>query len=219
MADRAVAIFTAVQTEARAVATALGVAAPTVDQPTVGLCGNTPIQLHLIGIRAPRLPVLDPVAVRCIIVAGLAGALDPSLRVGDLVVAGLGEGLQEGLRCRFGDIHASAAVVATPQEKAALYARTGALAADMEYDIVRGYAGRLGVPLVAVRAISDTAADFLDPALVRIVDEFGRARPRAIAAMLLGRPSMLPRLVQLAGNVRLAARRLAEIMPDLVSRL
>jgi adenosylhomocysteine nucleosidase len=217
MNRKAVAILTAVRTEARAVARAFGMTPPSAGKPVYGWTGERAIELHLIGIRARYLPVLDPERVRCIVLAGFAGALDPSLRVGDLVVTEGANVLQDSHLCRFGSIHTSGHIVSTPEEKAGLFARTGAVAVDMEHGIVREYARSLGVPFVAVRAISDAAGDVLDPLVLRLVNEWGRPRPAAVAGALLRRPTLLPQLIRLGANANQAAVSLTAALPGLVA--
>src|SRR5437879_4595716 len=79
-------ILCAVAMEAKAVADALGMPTPTPGRPA--LCRNHKylIELHLIGIGAKRLPdrLFDP--IRGAILAGLAGALDPTLAIGHVVI-------------------------------------------------------------------------------------------------------------------------------------
>src|SRR5437588_286223 len=71
MPSRSIAICVAIQLEADAIANALP--------------PQLPVQLHVVGIGAVRLPRIDPEEVRLVVSAGLAGALDPSLRCGDVV--------------------------------------------------------------------------------------------------------------------------------------
>src|SRR5438105_870719 len=114
--------------EAKAVADALGMPTPTPGRPT--LCRNNKysIELHLIGVGAKRLPDRLSAPVSGVILAGLAGALDPTLAVGEVVIDDHDMPLPPGLPFRRGPIHTSDCLIASPQEKAALYAQTGALA-------------------------------------------------------------------------------------------
>jgi 4-hydroxy-3-methylbut-2-enyl diphosphate reductase len=111
-----------------------------------------------------------PVGDGPVVIAGLCGAVDPSLRPGDLVVASevRGDGppvrcatdLAERLDARVGAI-VSVDHVAGPAERAALGAG-GALAVDMEsYWLVRSAGDR---PVAVVRAVVDRAGRrLLDP--------------------------------------------------------
>lgn len=183
-------IFTAVQLETRAVQRALA--------------GLNCI-IHTIGIRACRLPAELPADTAVVIVAGLAGALEPGLKVGDVVIDDPAGIVPATIGFRRALIHTADRIVATPLEKASLYQRMQCLAVDMETALVRA---RFGIPVVNVRAISDTADEVLDPRVVGLVDEVGRAKPIAIARMLLGRPTLVPYLNRLGKNSKLAAREL-----------
>jgi purine-nucleoside phosphorylase len=135
---------------------------------------------------------------RTILMAGFAGALDPRLAIGDIV-------WDEPA----GTIYTSNEIVATAAEKAALFARTGTGAVDMENAMVRKFAERMGARFFGIRAISDTANEDLDPRVLQFVDETGRPRPAAIAKGLLLRPALIPTLNRLRINSAIAGRALA----------
>ncbi|MDB5353764.1 MAG: nucleoside phosphorylase [Phycisphaerales bacterium] len=217
MVRRRFIILTAVQIEAKAVARALGLRRPSPTRPTISK-GTVPlIELHLIGISAPRLPQdLGNPDDTLVIMAGLAGGLDPSLQVGDVVIDDSPPGLVLETSHRAGRIHSADAVIATTAQKAALFAQTRALAVDMETATVRTAVGRQGIPFLAIRAISDAADDVLDPAVLRLVDAFGRPRPIAIAATLIRRPGLAAYLKWLGASSRLAADNLGLAVAGIV---
>jgi hypothetical protein len=188
-------IFTAVPMETRAVQRALA--------------GMNGMQVYPIGIRAKRMPS-EPLAknATALVMAGLAGALDPSLKVGDVIVEDRDNLLPTDVPFRRGMIHCAEWIITTPEQKAELFARTGAAAVDMESQIVRNYAEQMGLPFISVRAISDTAAETLDPAVMGLVDEMGRIKPLALATTLLRRPGLIPYLNRLGNNSQLAANQL-----------
>jgi adenosylhomocysteine nucleosidase len=210
-------ILTAVQIEAKAVARALGLRRPSPTRPTISAGPGPLIELHLIGIGTPRLPQdLGNPEDTLVIMAGLAGGLDPSLQVGDVVIDDCPPGLVPEFSHRTGHIHSSEAVIATPAQKAALFAQTRALAVDMETATARSAAGRLGIPFLAIRAISDASDDVLDPAVLKLVDAFGRPRPIAIAATLARRPGLAAYLRRLGASSRLAADNLGFAVAGIV---
>lgn len=199
-------IFTAVHAEASAIAKAVR---------THGRLGT--VDIRVIGIRGAHLPSDGPTPeIRGIILAGFAGALDPTLRIGDVVVDGLSLQGSGEATFRAGRIHTSSDIVATPTEKTALFQQNGAIAVDMEGETVRRFADSLGVLFIHVRAISDTAADALDPAILNFVDDFGRVRPLALFRGLLRRPRLIPKLVRLGVNSRLAGIRLGKVVAELI---
>lgn len=199
-------IFTAIRAEANAVIRALEASAGGI---------AVPWDVRVIGIQAKRLAAALPrEAIGGIILAGFAGALDPSLKVGDVVVEGW---TKEPLGFRCGKIHTAGEIVATPEAKAALFGETGALAVDMEGEVVRRAVESLGAPFVHVRAISDSAGDAVDPAVLGFVDDVGCVRPMALTLGLLRRPSLVPKLSRLGANARLAGRSLGGIVVRLMA--
>ena len=217
MVRRRFIILTAVLIEAKAVARALGLRRPSPNHPTISKDSAPLIDLHLIGIGAPRVPSdLGSPEDTLVIMAGLAGGLDPSLRVGDVVIDDCPPGLMPEVSHRTGRLHSSEAVITTPAQKAALFAQTRALAVDMETATVRTAAGRQGIPFLAIRAISDAADEVLDPAVLKLVDAFGRPRPLAIAAALTRRPGLAASLKRLGASSRQAAGNLGVAVAGIV---
>ena len=216
--DRAITILTAMQLEAKAVATALGMTRPRPGRPAVGAIGNLHITLHLIGIGAVGLKgiELDP-SPDCVIMAGVAGALDPRLRVGEVVIAG--DGRISGKHGHRAAIHTTAAMVSTARAKAELFASTGAAAVDMETGIVEQWAREQGIAFVAVRAISDAARQEIDPRVLTLVDQWGRPRLAAVAGSLLRRPWLVPPLIRLGRDSALAAQKLGMAVREILREL
>lgn len=216
MGDRRLVILTAVALEARAVAAAWGARPPSRRGPTRIFLPPGNVEIHLVGIGARHLPLNLP-PVRGIVMAGLAGALDPALKVGDVVIDDCPEGALPGRGYRRGKIVAADHVLTTPQHKREWFAQTGALAVDMESAAARGLAERLGTPFASIRAISDAANDALDPAILGFVDEFGRPRVLPLAGALMRRPGLVPSLRRLGAASNLAARQLGEIVRQIVA--
>lgn len=163
---------------------------------------NIDVDAMSVGLGAVRLPAEVPKGINLIVVAGLGGGLDPVLRVGDVVSGD--------------DVYSSAEPVLTPAHKAELFRTTRARVVDMETAAVRAWAASAGIPVVAVRAVSDTADEAIDPALLRLVDELGRPRPVAIATYLLCHPTGTRRLLRLAAASRLACERLGEAVREVI---
>jgi hopanoid-associated phosphorylase len=159
---------------------------------------------------------------------GIAGALDPEIDCGELVVTDrvrspegedfdcdrqwretlvrkLGEA---AIQPRVGGLLASARTLRAASEKSAAYQASGCLAVDMESGAVAAVAREQGLPFLAVRAVADRAGDTL-PALVETaVKPDGRpAIGRALAA-LARHPGDLPATLRLARQSELALARL-----------
>ncbi len=194
-------ILTALRYEASAIAKRLGHA-----------------DLRVIGPRAVGLGDVDHAAeCRGVIMAGLAGALDPTLVIGDVVVDSPPDWGMTGAGWRRGAIHTADEIVATVEEKRLLFAATGALAVDMENALARGFAARLGVPFLGIRAISDRADEPLDPATLRWINHTGGLRPARLAADLCRRPGLIPSLVRLGRRSRIAVEALADAVQQVVA--
>lgn len=209
-------ILTAVILEARALADALEMTCPAPDRLSKAGRKGITITLGITGISATQLP---GEAADCVIMAGLAGALDPSLAIGDLVVDDWPEQMAPPAGSKRGAIHASPRIAADPAEKARLFAHTEARAVDMESAAVRAWAGRQGAAFGAIRAISDRADQALDPAVLTMVDAWGRPRPATIGRALLRHPRLIPQLVRLGVDSKRAARRLGQALREVVDAL
>jgi adenosylhomocysteine nucleosidase len=135
-----------------------------------------------------------------IISTGFCGALDPALTLGAIVQAG---------------IVSADRVVVTAEEKAALRRSTGAVVVDMEFGEVQRIAAEWGVPVRAVRVVSDTASEDMPLDFNRYRDREGRFSRGRIALAALARPfTAISGLLRLDRNCRLAAERLGEFFAD-----
>jgi adenosylhomocysteine nucleosidase len=147
--------------------------------------------------------------------AGFAGALDPSLRVGDLVAEeshsarGLLARVPAGIRRAA--ITTEDVPAATPEGKRAVRERTGAAAVDMESRAIAAACAAAQVPLLILRVISDDAETTLPLDFATTWDsENQRPRIPAIIRSLANRPvSWLP-FASFLRDLDLASSRLAE---------
>lgn len=143
---------------------------------------------------------------------GFAGALEPRLKVGDVVQPAQLIDAADASRVNlpYGDgVLVSYASVATPAQKAQLRESFGAHAVDMEAAAVARAADARAVSFAVVKAISDES-DFDFPAMDRFVDNQGRFSEVRLAAFAALRPWLWPRLARLARNSRLASSALSE---------
>jgi len=159
-----------------------------------------------------------------VISIGLAGALSPHLKVGDVVIADqIITGAEswdchEGWRVRLmsrlayahqGQIFGSDVIIENAQTKSGLYDATGALAVDMESQVAARFAAARNVPLAGLRVISDDASHVLPPAaLVAMKPDGGIAIGRVLAS-LLRRPQQVPALIRTA---RASGKAFAELL-------
>jgi adenosylhomocysteine nucleosidase len=164
---------------------------------------------------------------------GMAGALDPALTPGSVV---LPRELISGDGARFqtssswcarvaaalssvravteGNLLTCDRAIETPADKAAAFHSSGAAAVDMESAAVAEIAARHNLPFIAVRVIVDTAADKLPRAVVA-ASRAGRVKFGRLIAGLVLAPGEIAGLLRLAQRYRVAMRSLRAIGPHL----
>ncbi|HXW42391.1 MAG TPA: phosphorylase [Xanthobacteraceae bacterium] len=96
------------------------------------------------------------------------------------------------------------APIAHPDEKRALYLKTGAIAVDMESHIVAAVGSAHDLPVAAIRVITDPAKRALPASAVAAMRPNGTTNIAAMLRSVLQRPRELPALVQTALDARAA---------------
>lgn len=158
---------------------------------------------------------------------GLAGALDPALAPGTLVVPDtlLLEGeptlsaapawrdrilrsCTTALPAVGGALLTSRQAVAGVAEKRDAFRRTGAAAVDMESYAAARTAASHGLPFLAVRVIVDAATDEVPRALIDAADARGRIAVGRLIVRMLAAPRSIALLPPLARRYRAALRSL-----------
>jgi adenosylhomocysteine nucleosidase len=145
---------------------------------------------------------------------GFCGALDPALRIGDIVISGE---VPEELGASFvqGDVLSVDRVAITAAEKGELRASTQAAVVEMESAAVARKAREWEMPFGCVRVVSDVADENLPLDFNRYRDADGRFSRTRIALAAMGHPfTVLPGLIRLDKNCRLAAERLGEFLAN-----
>jgi len=178
-------------------------------EPATGSAG-----IRIIGIRAARLTRSMCEGADALILAGLAGALDPTLRVGDIIYQKSGD--WPPLPYRAGMIHTVDHLIDSPQEKAELFRQTGAQAVDMESAIVGRFATEAKLPLLILRSISDTASRALPRGMMNWIDDIGRPRLGKITLAAMKQPSLMPALKRLGEDSQRALATLAAAVRTVV---
>lgn len=144
--------------------------------------------------------------------AGFAGALEPGMRVADMIqprrVINAGDGSSVKLN-RGEGVLVSFGTVASPAQKAKLRDSFAAQAVDMEAAAVARAAEARGVAFAVVKVISDEF-DFSFPAMERFVDPSGCFLEGRFALFAAVRPWLWPRVLRLARNSGRASRALCE---------
>jgi adenosylhomocysteine nucleosidase len=150
--------------------------------------------------------------------AGFAGALDSTLKVGEVVqprrVVNAGDGSSvnlaqgEGVLVSFGS-------VASPEQKEKLRVSFGAQAVDMEAAAVGRAAEARGAGFAVVKVISDEF-DFNFPSMERFVDFNGQFLERRFAWFSALRPWLWRQVVQLARNSKRASLALCDELRKMI---
>jgi hopanoid-associated phosphorylase len=160
--------------------------------------------------------------VTAVLSFGIAGALDPDLRPGDLIAATRIRGaagawpadmawaarLARATAARLGVVAGANAAAADAGAKKALREMTGALAVDMESQVAAAFAARRALPFAALRAIADTAEEALPKAALVGLTKDGRPAPFRVLLALARKPADLRPLRVVAARSRTALQAL-----------
>jgi adenosylhomocysteine nucleosidase len=182
-----------------------------------------------VGAAACRDPIerfLDAERFDFLISSGFAGGVNPSLGVGTLFLSenfsdpALLERARTLLICRIGKLATADRVIEKVEERAAFAREHGADAVDMETEQIAHACAARKIPLLSLRAISDTAAaPFPAPAGLLFDLEQQRTRFRRLAPYLLGRPGAFVRLARFARQIAGARAELAVALKEVVENL
>jgi adenosylhomocysteine nucleosidase len=189
-----------------------------------GSCHGTELVVLQTGvgreIAAKRLSLLlrDSIRPRLLISAGFAGALDNQLQVGDLFLA---ENFSDAtlltdarkaladLPVRVGPLTTENVVLDSAADRSQLAQRTGAAAVDMETSAIAKACAAAGVPLLSLRAITDTPA-LPFPVPPHVLFNISRQKTEFMPLFLhlLPRPMAISKLVAFAKRIAHARQNL-----------
>ncbi|MFQ5827944.1 MAG: hypothetical protein ACE5JD_02130 [Candidatus Methylomirabilia bacterium] len=167
-----------------------------------------------------------------VISGGTCGALDPSLNVGDLVLArevltprgnslpvssGVVEVLARaataaGSLARLGTLLCAEKVMTSPEAKSERWHATGAIAVDLESGPILEFARRRGLSAGVIRGVSDSADQPLAPELLDLVTPAGGLRPGRALGLALTRPRVLSQALALRRGASRAMRAVARLL-------
>ena len=200
--------------------------------------GNRSTRASVVGIgRAAGERVaglLDGAPCRLLVSLGYAGALDPDLHPGDLVVGssylhgadppvpGAAHTTraavllrESGLSVQEGPVLTVDEPLLSPQAKRRAHHGSGALVVDMEGRWIAEAAAFRNVPLIGIRAVLDEARFSLPAFVATIIADAGR-REWAHAFRAMSRPSALRSILPLALKSREASRALQQAVESLL---
>jgi adenosylhomocysteine nucleosidase len=163
-----------------------------------------------------------------LISAGFAGALTDQLHTGDLLLA------ENFLTIELKETHLDlgsfpihrAALLSAPsiidsiEERRKIAQTTDAAAIDMETEFIARACAEHGIPLLSLRAVSDTPSEPF-PAPAKILFDIEQQRTNAIklSLYLLRHPAAIPRLVLFARRIARARKSLANALVNIVANL
>ncbi len=174
-----------------------------------------------VAIRAVTNADLSSSPLEAIISTGYCGALDPSLKAGDIVVAHevLDAGSGESFACSTLQGYESRGVVLSQdriandlQEKQQLFAKTGALAVEMEAAGVAARSKRAGLPFYCIKVVSDVSTESFGLDLNQMRTTEGRVARGKIVVRALLRPHLIPGLFRLKRRTEEVARILGDFL-------
>ncbi|MGI8889596.1 MAG: hypothetical protein ACR2G0_02285 [Chthoniobacterales bacterium] len=169
-------------------------------------------------------PFLEQRPFDLVVSSGFSGGIDSSLGVGDLLLASnwsdpsLLARARDLLQCQVGPLATADRIIEGQAEREQFAREHHAVAVDMETRWIAEACAARNVPLLSLRAISDTiAAPFPAPPSVLFDIERQRTPTVRLLTYLLRHPSRIVRLNRFAGQVKVASRNLAAAL-DLVVR-
>ena len=162
-----------------------------------------------------------------LISAGFAGALEKDLRVGHLLVAD-NFSSQELLTSPklelnddnifLGKLLTVPRMIESVEERESLNKKHGAAAVDMETEVIAELCDAHNLPMLAVRAISDTATEPF-PAPANVLFDVAKQKTDflRLSRYLAAHPGAIARLNTFRGQVRVARKALAEVLVQIIS--
>ncbi|KAB2664437.1 MAG: hypothetical protein DVB31_09920 [Verrucomicrobia bacterium] len=177
-------------------------------------CGSTEVWACGMGPRnAARWAAvgLDGKQPRRLVTAGFAGALDPSLALGEVLVAA-DPGYPAVQGARLARFHCSEVIATTAADKTLLRARTGADAVEMESGVIREACRQRGIPSATIRVVSDIASEDLPLDFGSLMTRDDRLHFGKLAWRIARSPGLVRGLMRLQRNTQLAGGNLAEVL-------
>jgi adenosylhomocysteine nucleosidase len=173
--------------------------------------------------RAGAARLSDDIGCRAVLSFGIAGALDPSLAPGDVIVAStivsdtsrwpvdarlaqcladvLGRGAMRVVRA---DLLGVDAPVLHPRAKQQMRGTTGAAAVDMESHRAAAYAAERRLPFASLRVVCDPAERAVPPLAADALLSNGRLNLVSVIAGVLRHPWQLTAMTRVANDARVA---------------
>lgn len=169
--------------------------------------------------------LLSEATPRLVVASGFAGALDPELKQGEIVVAtevveSEDQHWRTALPAELGDkkcgrLLTSRRLVASRYDKLKMFESTRAIAVDMESAAIAEACQVAHVPCAVVRVISDVADQPISEHLARLMVG-GRVSPFRVFAATITKPSLVPQFWRLGRETKIASQNLADALNKLI---
>jgi adenosylhomocysteine nucleosidase len=169
------------------------------------------------GARRAAEAIITLYTPRLVYSVGYAGALEPGLRVGEIITPVRVIDAADGSSIRIpggNSVLVSYNQIASPEQKSKLWQSYGAQAVDMESAAVARAAELNAVPFKALKVISDEF-DFDLPGTEPFVDSEGRFREGRFALYAGLRPWLWGRVIRLTRNSARATRALCRCLSEI----
>jgi adenosylhomocysteine nucleosidase len=205
-----------------------------VDNLLFGKIGDRDVTIVHTGVGAEncneRLEILlHKARPEFVITAGFAGAVAENLAVGDLILAenfshptllNLAKEILRNRNARSVKLFTSASVINSTSERAEIARQSGAAAVDMETGAIVGVCSAHGVPVLSLRAISDTPRDPL-PAPPDLLFDIERQRTNygRLFAYILREPASVLRLLRFGQSIARVRKVLTDAIIELAGGL
>ncbi len=174
-----------------------------------------------------RMPdFLRAQSISCLISTGFAGGLRDSVSVGDLLIAenftspdllGPARDLLENHRAKYGNLHTAATMIDDANQRVTLAVETDSMAVDMETDFIARACSERNIPLLSLRALSDTPLHPF-PAPPAILFDLERQETPFVAMVfyLTTHPMSVPRLIRFARQISRTRQALTSALVELL---
>jgi len=164
-----------------------------------------------------------------VITAGFAGAVSQGLQVGDLILAenfsdptllGLAAEILRGAKVRTEKLFTATSVIDSISERNAIARDSGAAAVDMETGAIVAICKAHAMPLISLRAITDSPTDPF-PAPPQILFDLERQRTNygRLFGYLLRHPGSIPKLTRFSKQIVQVRATLTDALVALVRSL
>jgi adenosylhomocysteine nucleosidase len=161
-----------------------------------------------------------------LISSGFAGGVGAEMNVGDLFIAenvsdsqllAIAQRTLTPVSPRTGKLSTSSRIVDSTTERMQLASARGADAIDMETDVIAQTCAERGIPMLSLRAISDTLREPLPvPPSVLFDTERQKTHFAGLAAYLITKPTAIAPLIRFARQIDRTREKLADALTNLV---